>query len=385
VEALFWLLLAGVGYAYAGYPALLWLAVALGGRRPAPPAAFDPAAAPPVAVLVPAHNEEAVLRGRLENLLALRYPPGRLAIIVGSDASTDTTAAVARSLGDPRIRVVDAARRRGKTALLNDLLELVTADLVVFTDANARFDPDALRHLVAPFARPQVGCVVGELVYVNRDDPGVRAGEGLYWRLENAVKDLEGRLGGTLVATGAIYAMRRRLCRPLPPSVSDDSLNPLLVLAAGHEVVVERRARAFEKAATSLREEFERKARMVTRQLAAYAHLRYFLSPCRPLLAARLASHKLLRWLVPFLLLGALAVSLALADRWPYRAAPLAAGLGALAFAVGAAARRRGRPVPFPLRLWVYFCVVNAAAARGVVDFLRGRRRAVWAASATTR
>lgn len=385
MEGLFWLLLGVVVYAYLGYPVLLWAATRLTGRRSPGATALPGSSVPQVSILLAAHNEAAGLRTRLENLLALRYPRECLEILVGSDASTDATAAVARAFREGGIRLVEATERRGKTALLNEMIAVSSGDIVVFTDANSHFREDALERLVAPFVSPTVGCVVGELVYVNRDVPWVRAGEGLYWRLENAIKDMESRFGATLVATGAIYAMRRKLCRPIPAGISDDSLNPLLSLAAGHEVVVARGALAFEKAATSVREEFHRKARMVTRQLGAHASVGYFLKPFRPVLALQLVSHKLLRWLVPFFLLGAGVINLALLDRWLYRWTLLVALLGGLTCVLGVAAVGRGHAIPAPWRMWVYFGVVNAAALKGVVDFLRRRRRVVWSVSATTR
>jgi cellulose synthase/poly-beta-1,6-N-acetylglucosamine synthase-like glycosyltransferase len=338
-----------------------------------------------VSILLPAHNEVGWLRRRLENLLALRYPRDRLQIVVGSDASTDGTAEVARSFAEHGVRLLEVAERGGKTALLNQMVALSSGEVIVFTDANARFGEDALEYLVQPFAFPNVGCVVGELVYVNRELPAVRAGEGLYWRLESAIKGMESRFGGTVVATGAIYAMRRPLCRPLPSGVSDDALNPLLVLAAGYDVVVEPRAQAFENAATSLRDEFHRKARMVTRQLGAHSQVRFFLRPFRPGLSARLVSHKLLRWLAPVLLIGALLVNFALLDGWIHRATLAGALAGLVAFGLGAVAVKRNCAVPAPLRLWVYFCVVNAAALKGVADFLRGRQRVTWTIGTSAR
>ncbi len=225
---------------------------------------------------------------------------------------------------------------------------------------------------------------MAQLVYLNRREPGVRAGEGLYWRFENAIKEMESRFGGTLVATGAIYALRRSIWQPLPAGISDDSVTPLLALKAGYRVVVEPNARAFERAANDLSEEFGRKARMVTRQLGAHRHVGYFLKPFRPMLAFRLASHKLMRWLVPFFLLGALVTNLFLLAQPFYQATLALAGLGAIAFLAGKAALKRSVPLPAPLRLWVYFCTVNAAAFTGVIDFLRGRHRAMWAVSPST-
>ena len=382
---LFWFLLGTVAYAYVGYPALLWLTVRLRGRQAPPVLPADSASLPRVSVMLPVHNEAGWVRRRIENLLALRYPRDRLEIVVGSDASTDGTSEIVRALGEDGVRFIEAPERCGKTALLNQMIAVSSGEVIVFTDANARFAEDALEHLVRPFASPKVGCVVGELVYVNRDLPTIRAGEGLYWRLENAIKEMESRFGGTVVATGAIYAMRRRLWRSLPPGVSDDALNPLLVLAAGYDVVVEPLAKAFENAATSLRDEFHRKARMVTRQLAAHGQVRCFLRPFHPFLALRLMSHKLLRWLAPLFLVGALLINVCLLDHWFHRLALVGAVAGLAAFGLGVLAGRRWQSVPALLRLWVYFCIVNLAAVKGIVDYLRGRQRVSWTISPTTR
>lgn len=384
-EVLFWVLLAFVPFAYLGYPALLWLTTRFD-RRPeqsALPIGID--AWPRVSIVVPSADPADVLRRRLDNLRAIAYPRDRFEVIVGLDGlAADVATSGARPNG-LTVRVVRSDEPIGKTALLNHLVDPSIGELVVFTDANSEFDADAVRYLVAPFLQPHVGCVTGELVYSNRGEPVVRMGEGLYWRLENAIKALESRSGKTLVATGAIYAMRRSLCRPLPPHVSDDSANPLLALAEGYDVVVEPRARAFEPAAGHSHEEFSRKARMVTRQLSAYAEVGFFLKPFRPALAFRLASHKWFRWLVPYLLLGALALNVALLHHALYRYTLGLAVTGAVVYAVGSAAVARTTRVPGVIRLWMYFCTVNAAAFVGVFDFLRGRRRIVWKISPSTR
>ena len=385
MDVLFWLLIACVVYAYAGYPLLLVAASLVVRARRAPLQSHATDRPLRVTLVVPAHNEAPVLQNRIQNLRCLQFPADRIDFLIGSDGSTDGTAAIAASVPDPRFRVVNTSQRAGKTALLNTMVARSTSDLVVFTDANSEFALDAIQHLVAPFADPTIGCVIGQLVYLNRREPGVRAGEGLYWRFENAIKELESRFGGTLVATGAIYALRRSIWQPLPAGISDDSVTPLLALKAGYRVVVEPNARAFERAANDLSEEFGRKARMVTRQLGAHRYVGYFLKPFRPMLAFRLASHKLMRWLVPFFLLGALVTNLFLLAQPFYQATLALAGLGGIAFLVGNAALKRSVPLPAPLRLWVYFCTVNAAAFTGVIDFLRGRHRAIWAVSPSTR
>jgi cellulose synthase/poly-beta-1,6-N-acetylglucosamine synthase-like glycosyltransferase len=384
VDALFWILIGLSLYAYAGYPLLLWVATRLRGGAPGGTA---PAMAswPRVSVMLPAYNEAAVIEARIRNLLALDYPAGRIEIIVGSDASGDRTAEIARGFSASGVRLVEAEHRSGKTALLNRMLERASGEVIAYTDANCAWEPEALKRLVAHFADPSVGCVIGELRYVNDDEPAVAGGEGLYWRYENAVKEMESRLGGTLVANGSIYALRRSLARPLPAEISDDSVNPLLVLRDGYRVRFERRAVAREKAAKRLGEEFRRKARMVTRQLGTLMHVRGFLSPFHPVLAFRLLSHKLLRWQVPVLLIAAGIVNLLLLDRGLFQWTLLGGILFLLLAAAGGWRVARGRAAPVWMRLPAYFCVVNAAALKGTADFLLGRRRAVWRVSESTR
>lgn len=386
MDLLFGSLVALIVYAYVGYPALLWLVTRLLPRRdPSVQTVVSDDDLPAVSVMLPAHNEENVVGERLDNLLGLDYPRDRLEVIVGSDGSTDRTLEVVRARTDARVRIVEGRARRGKTALLNEMVAVSTGKVIAYTDANCIWDRQALRHLVAPLVATDVGCVIGELCYVNLDQPTVESGEGLYWRFENAIKEMESRLQGTLVANGSIYALRRELFRPLPAEISDDSVNPLLVLRQGLRVVFERRAVACEKAAAHLGEEFRRKARMVTRQLGSHQFVRGFLWPLHPLLAFRLASHKLLRWLVPILVTACLVVAMSQAHRPVYQIVLVTAALGVTLALAGSILLRRGVDLPRLWRLWVYLWMVNLAAAKGLWDFVVGRRRAVWRVSESTR
>ncbi len=383
MDWLFWSMAGLCVYAYAGYPVLLWMWTR---GRPQPwDDSADANELPEVSVMLPAHNEEAVLARRIENLLGLDYPAGLLQIVVGLDGCTDGSAALAARYADRGVIVVDRLQRGGKTSLLNEMVAASTGHVLVYTDANCVYEQDALLHLVRPLGRPDIGCVIGELKYDNEDNPTVGGGEGLYWRLENAIKSMESRLGGTLVANGSIYAMRRSLFAPLPGWISDDSVNPLRVLAAGSKVVFQRRAVAQEKAALHLGEEFHRKSRMVTRQLGSHVHMRGFLWPPRLLLAVRLVSHKLLRWLVPVFILVALVANLLLLPAPLYVLTLLLLLAGAGAGVLGGLLLAAGWRTPRLLRLATYFWVVNLAAVKGMADFVLGRQRAVWRISASTR
>ncbi len=377
-QLVFW---GGVGlaaYTYVGYPAILWAWGRLFPRRRSAPGPSTPAR---VAVVISAWNEGAVIRRRIENCLELDWPRDRLAIVVADDGSTDDTVAVAREYVDLGVRVVHDARRRGKSAVLNDVLPRLDADLVVFTDANARFAPDALRRLAAAFDDPAVGCAVGRLRYVVPNDSSSGRGEGLYWRYEGMISRLESRIGRVLVANGSIFAVRRSLVRELFADVANDFQIPIDVRAAGFDVVYVPDAVAVEPVAARWDEEFGRKVRIVLRGLTGYARLR---ARIRGVHRWQFVSHKLLRWFVGPAALGVLAASVALRSHAFYAAALGAQALFYGAAPVGRVARKGGRrfrwaAVPF------YFAMVNAAALVAVARFCAGERLSVWSKAETTR
>jgi cellulose synthase/poly-beta-1,6-N-acetylglucosamine synthase-like glycosyltransferase len=186
----FWTCLGLIAYVYAGYPILLFL---LGSLRRAQ-AGLKPARLPRVSLIISAYNEEDVIREKIANSLNLEYPRDRLEIIVASDGSTDRTTAIAGEFTDSRVRVFDLPRR-GKNGTLNEVLPQTRGEIILFTDANGKFQKDALTTLVRHFADRQVGCVCGELIYLAADDNVVAKGYNLYWRYDQQLKRMESRLG----------------------------------------------------------------------------------------------------------------------------------------------------------------------------------------------
>ena len=381
----FWGCAALVTYAYFGYPALLWIWLRLRRERRAPGESREEAVShPPVSLIIPAYNEEAVIAQKIRNSLDLEYPAAKLEIVVVSDGSSDATEAVARRAAGARVKLVFRQDHAGKTACLNAVLPELAGDLFVFTDANAFFHPDALQRLVAPFTDARVGCVMGILEYRREDSLNASLGEGLYWSYENFLKDLESRLGSTIVGNGAIYAMRRRLCRPLPAEAEADVAYPLLALRAGCRVVFERRARCWEKAAGSVREEFGRKTRIITNQIATYRHPGAGAGPLPAGAAFQIVSHKVMRWLVPLALAGMFLASVA-ADSGLLRAAWIAQAAFYVLAGTGAVLEPLGRRIPRICFVPYYFCAVNAASVKGMLDYFRGKRRVIWEKAPSTR
>jgi cellulose synthase/poly-beta-1,6-N-acetylglucosamine synthase-like glycosyltransferase len=375
MEIAFWLFAFLVAYIYAGYPLVL---LALPRRYTPRPASTE--RTPRITLFIAAYNEEAVIREKIENSLALDYPPDALEIVVASDASSDRTGAIADEYVSRGVKVFHATQRQGKNAAINAFLPQTTGELIVFTDANSFYQPDALKKLARHFSDPAVGLVVGHLKYIDQFT-SVAKGEGLYFRYETAIKRLQSRHGAVVAATGSIYAVRRELTtKDLDLDVANDLSHPITTASRGYRLLFEPEAIALEKATEESSDEFKRRARIVTRGYTALG--RYWRSHhmFRGFWGFCFVSHKLLRWLTTGWLLGLLITSLFL-PAWPYRLM-LAAQIAFYGLAVaGRFTMRRNRLTTVPF----YFCLVNLAAAYGAYRFVTSQRQSVWEVARTTR
>lgn len=368
---LFWTCAALLVHTWLAYPALT---IALARRRE-PPA---PAPLPSLTVVIAAYDEEDAIAGRVTDVLAQDYPADRLEVVVGSDGSTDATAERARSVGDARVRVMAFERNRGKAHVHNDAIPAARGDVVVLTDAETRFAPGFLRAIAAPFADPDVGCVVGKLVYAQPGGSIARA-EGAYFRLEVRLRAAESELGVLLAGTGAAMAFRRALYEPVRGDEDTDVTLPLVVPLRGGRTAFAAEAVAMDVPPSSARQEFRYRARDTALSLAATnrvaaRHARALLR--RPGLLLALVSHRYLRWLTPFLMLGALlANAFALAEGPIYVAAFVAQMIFYLLAAVSALPGL-GR---IPGAGFAHaFVVANAGILAGLARFARGGARSSW-------
>src|SRR5262249_22240501 len=225
-EILFWIVVALIGYVYIGYPGLVWLWAV---RHPRP--VRRASTAPRVSIVLVAHNEADRIGRRLENLLSLDYPRDHLEILVGSDGCTDGTAAIARAYESAGVTIVAFERRRGKSAVLNDLVAKARGEIVVLADARQRFEAPVIHALVEPFADPRVGAGRGALTLTHdADGAWVGRGVGFYWRNEKFTRGNERGVASTGGATGAVYATRRELFEPIPDdTILDDVFVPLRI------------------------------------------------------------------------------------------------------------------------------------------------------------
>jgi cellulose synthase/poly-beta-1,6-N-acetylglucosamine synthase-like glycosyltransferase len=379
----FWTCLFLVVHTYFLYPLFLVCASALvqvgrdwrylrtrQDRRPR----TTPGALPSVTIVVPAYNEEGRLPDKLANLRAIDYPRDRLEVIFVSDGSTDRTNDIIRAVEDPTIRILVLAARAGKCNALNRAVAAACHDVLVFSDAATLFAPDAIRALVRHFTDPRVGAVCGALEF--EATPESSKTEGVYWGYESMLRLMESRLGITLVASGAIYAVRRS-CYPTLPAdtLTDDLVVPLAVRRRGFRVLYDPEARATDFAASNVAGEFTRRVRVATGSFRCLRDL--VRTPMDPLTAFAFFSHKFLRWVLPFLLLGLLASSAMLWERPLYRGVLIAQGLFYLWAALGFLGRGRMQGIRYALIAY-YLLAIHLAYLVGFLHFLGGRREATW-------
>jgi poly-beta-1,6-N-acetyl-D-glucosamine synthase len=330
---------------------------------------------PTLSVVLAVHDESARIRDRLDELLAQIGTIGSSAeLVVVTDGCSDGTAALARSHGSSLVRVVELPENEGKARAISRGCELATGEVVVFADARQRWEADSLRHLLENFRRAEVGAVTGELVIESA--PGVLAGVGLYWRYEKWLRRNEARLYSTVGVSGSICAVRRRLFRPLPRGVLlDDLYWPLQVVMQGYRVVYDERAIAYDRLPERPRDEFRRKVRTLSGNFQLAALLPATLLPWRNPVWVQWVSHKLLRLLVPWMLLTVLLAS-ALLEGAFYRAALLAQLLfyasALLALAGGTGSRHR------VVAAAASFVVLNAAAWLAFWVWVCGRTEGAW-------
>jgi glycosyltransferase involved in cell wall biosynthesis len=362
LELVFWIAAGLLVYTHVGYPLLL--ALLAPGERQRP----RPVELPAVSLVVAAHDEEDVIERRVRNVFELDYPRDRLELIVSSDGSTDATVERARAAGADL--VLDLPRG-GKVRAQDAGVERARGDIVAFSDANAYWAPDALRALVAPFADPDVGYVCGQLRFV--DSAGTNV-EGLYWRYELWIRSLESRLAGITGGNGAIYAVRREDYIVVDPRMGHDLSFPFNLVKRGRRTLYEPRAVATEKMVPTIEGEFARKRRMMSHGWLIVLR-GGLLSPrgYGPLYALQIASHRLLRYVSPFLHLVALGANVALLGEGPLYAVTLAIQLALL---VGALVG---------VRIARYYVLMMASLAAGLWDWLRRGTPAEWEKAEGTR
>jgi cellulose synthase/poly-beta-1,6-N-acetylglucosamine synthase-like glycosyltransferase len=381
VEIAFWASVGLLVYTHLGYPLLLAGLSALRRTSRNPPyrgqrGTFGGGETPRVSLIVAAHDEADVIAGWVANALAMDYPRERLEVVVACDGCADDTPARAREAGADRVLELE---RGGKVAALNAAVAGSESKVLAFADANARWQPDALRRLAARLETDGVGYVCGQVRFTASD--GAANEEGLYWRYEMAVRRMESELAGITAGNGAINAVRREAYIALEPERGQDISFPFELAKRGWRALYEPEALATEPMAPTIEGEFRRKRRMMAGAWNTILRTG-LLSPrgYRPLYAVEIYSHRLLRYATPILHLLAFGTNLALLGEGTVYAVTLAAQLALVAAAVA------GRALPLrPLLIARYYAAVTIASAVGLWDLLRRGVPRTWESVEGTR
>lgn len=370
--------LAAIAYTYAGYPLLLAVWASAKARPVVKKDVY-----PSVSILISAFNEAATIGKKIDNLLEMDYPKEKMEILVGSDGSTDETEGIIQKAAEGhKVRSTVSSERLGKPAMLNKLAQDARGEILVFADARQRFDKNALKELVRNFADPEVGCVSGELM-LEDTKKGSGCGLGLYWNYEKTLRKWESAAGSMLGATGAIYAVRAGLFRPLPENVLlDDVYIPIQAILRQKRAIFEPAAVAYDAVSDSTSREFSRKVRTLVGNFQIFALLPEALHPFRSPIAFQLFCHKFLRIVMPYFLAVLLVSNIFLVGRGYFFLSALFLQLIFYEMGlIGALLEKSGARTEGILRMLHVpheFCVLNLAAVAALFAWLSGGMDVRW-------
>lgn len=373
-EIVCWLSAAALFYTYAGYPLLLAMFSALRTRT-----VQRGDCEPTVSIIITAYNEERDLAAKLDNTLTLDYPRELTEIIVASDHSRDRTDAIAREFAERGVRLHRQPKRLGKTAAQNAAVEQAHGEILLFSDATSLYRPDVMRAILPSFADPEVGCVAGRLEYVDSSGSGVGRGARSYWSYETFLKRHESRVGSLIGVSGCLYAVRRSAYIPLYHEACSDFIIATKMVEQGLRAVYEPNAVCTEQTNRQGDKELKMRVRIIAQTFTDLWRHRSLLNPMRGgFYGIQLLSHKVMRYLVPFFLMGLFASSAVLASsslifRLVFAAQIACYACPAIAWMLDRVGIR-SRLLAFPQ----YFMLANLASLIGCYKFLRGQRYASW-------
>lgn len=372
-EVVFWCAVFAIVYPYLLYPTLIAVAGIIFPQR-----VRRHACTPFVTVLIPAYNEAANIATTITNKLEQDYPKDKLQIIVISDASSDATDAIVSSFAEHGVQLIRREQRAGKAAALNAAMRHVKGEIIVFSDANSLFAPDAIRRMAENFADPEVGYVTGNLHFDVQGNSTTGGGNNAFMNYENLLRLMETRVGSVIGVNGGVDAIRRSLYKEIPNHLITDFILPLHVISRHRRVVYDARVHAHEHANTTLRSEFRMRVRVALRALQGLMYMRQLMNPLHyPGTALRLISHKLLRYLAFAFLPIAFVSNLVLITEPLY--AVLAAGQVLIyTLAIIGLMPRLSRTVHRLTVVPAYFLVTNVAFTFATIKFLLGKSMATW-------
>lgn len=388
MQTAFWVFLGILIYIFFGYPIIVWTlstivervrcntyAKPASVRKPGEDVDNKPGQynaenfdLPTVTLIIAAYNEAKIIKEKIFNTFELDYPKNKLQVIVFSDASTDHTDAIVKSFASRGIEFVRIEGRVGKTECQNRVITQATGDIVVFSDANSMYDPQAINYLVRNFADETIGCVVGELRYIKN----AKSDEGLYWKFEQWLKRKESRIDSCLGANGSMYAIRKHLYVQLPADAISDFIKPFKIYEQGYRVIYEPDAFCSETVGKN-KTELYRKRRIIARTFSSLKYISSFLNPLRyGWYSVSLWSHKVLRWFALVFMAGLFMANMFLLGNPLF----LIVFIVQIVFYISALIGIKVHAKPFSVAF--LFMVMHVSAILGIGDTIVGKKITTW-------
>jgi cellulose synthase/poly-beta-1,6-N-acetylglucosamine synthase-like glycosyltransferase len=361
-------------YIYIGYPFLILMISKLRPRL-----ILKNPITPSVTILIAAYNEVDCIAGTIENKLSIDYPKDKLEVIVVSDGSTDGTDGVVRRYDSAGVQLIRQEPRAGKTSALNLAMPKAKGDIIVFSDANSRYAPDAISYLLENFNDPTVGYVTGKMIYTNPDGSTVGDGCSAYMKYENLLRTVETKTGSVVGVDGGIDAFKKTLYCTMNSDQLPDFVLPLKIIEQGFRVVYESRAILREQSLTQTSDEYRMRVRVCLRALWAVWDMRSLLfNSTYKLFAFQLWSHKVLRYCC-FIFLIALYISnfMLMLENDVLKLCMVFQTVFYFASLIAPFFEKRGVNIKF-IALIRYFVIINVASMNAVIKFLRGQKIVVW-------
>ncbi|MFH1898226.1 MAG: glycosyltransferase family 2 protein [Candidatus Desantisbacteria bacterium] len=356
-------------YVYMGYPVLLAL-LSLVIKKPMKKGDIYPS----ITLLIAAYNEEKVIREKVENSLQIDYPKDKLEIVVVSDGSEDKTDEIVKEYKDRGVFLKRFGERMGKMGVLNQAMQEIKSEVVVFSDANTMYQQDVIKKLVRNLADSLVGAVTGD-VRLENERVSFGQGEDAYWQYERWIQKKESEIGSIIGVDGAMYAIRRELyISPSDNIILDDFVISMNIGVRGHRVVYEPEAIAFEKTSPTWRDEFRRRPRITAGGYQALWQGEGVPSFLDGLLLFEYISHRLLRWLLPFFLIALFVSNCFVIDSMMLRIFLGCQGVFYLLALIGLITGTKTKLFAIPF----YFCMVNFGALIGFFRWLTKSQQVMW-------
>jgi len=370
MQFVFWTSIISILYTYFGYALVLSYLARSRNRE----VLHDPSYVPSVTLIITVHNEQKRIEKKIMNTLELDYPDDKLEIVFASDASTDATDQIVSAYAGRGIRLVRSPKRGGKELAQRYAIEQAGGDILVFSDVATMLEKDALRTIVANFADTTVGCVSSEDRVV--DEKGNTSGEGAYVRYEMWLRSLETRAHSVVGLSGSFFAARKAVCQNWPTDIPSDFNTLLNSIRHGMRGVSDPKSIGTYKTVRDEKLELERKVRTITRGISALMANKALLNPFRyGLFAWQLVSHKLMRWMVPWFMIAALAANLFLALRGTlYKVLLLGQCIFYFLAFIGSWTGKR----PFFIKIPLFFVQANLSIFVSWIEYLKGKRYVTW-------